>query len=127
MSCLSQASRVGTNTTQGSSQPCQEKFDQPSQENFNHDYWFNVTQGSIVYNDENESEDEENVQLENTELDECNPVEDSDAPLIFDSDEDDEVDYAEYLKTYKVPADNDESSSSEVVLKLKIKMMVALK
>ncbi|KAI3924719.1 hypothetical protein MKW92_041152, partial [Papaver armeniacum] len=59
------------------------------------------------------NQDEENVQLENTELDECNPVEDPDAPLIFDSDEDDEKDYAEYLKTYKFQAHNEESSSSE--------------
>lgn len=66
-----------------------------------------------MYNDENQSEDEENVQLENTELDECNPVEDLDDPLIFDSDEDDEKDYAEYLKTYKVLAHNEESSTSE--------------
>ncbi|XP_026390365.1 uncharacterized protein LOC113285832 [Papaver somniferum] len=66
-----------------------------------------------MYNDENQSEDEENVHLENTELDGCNPVEDPDAPLIFDSDEDDEKDYAEYLKTYKVLAHNEESISSE--------------
>ncbi|KAI3933366.1 hypothetical protein MKW98_006725, partial [Papaver atlanticum] len=111
--CLIQVTRVGNNSTQGSSQPSKEKF--------NHDYWVNVTQGSTSHNttqgntvdNGTEFEDEDNVQLENLELDECNPVEDPDAPLIFDSNEDNEIGYDEYIKSYKVPYYNEESSSSE--------------
>ncbi|RZC63787.1 hypothetical protein C5167_025559 [Papaver somniferum] len=95
---------------------------QPSQETFNHDYWFNriqgstahnATQGSTVDNDVNESEDEDIVHLENKSEDECNPVEDPYAPAIFDSYSENEIGYDEYVETYKVPVHNEESSSSE--------------
>ncbi|KAI3946259.1 hypothetical protein MKW92_035712 [Papaver armeniacum] len=110
----SQGGGNGTVTSQGSSQP--------RKETFNHDYWFNriqgsiahnATQGSTVDNDGNESEDEDIVHLDNESEDECNPVEDPDAPAIFDSDSENEIGYDEYVETYKVPVHNEESSSSE--------------
>ncbi|XP_026409494.1 uncharacterized protein LOC113304569 [Papaver somniferum] len=109
----SQGGGNGTITVQSSSQP--------SQETFNHDYWFNrigntshnATQGSTVDNDGNESEDDDIVHLENESEDECNPVEDPDASAILYSDSKNEIGYAEYVDTYKVPVHNEESSSSE--------------
>ncbi|KAI3950569.1 hypothetical protein MKW92_051341, partial [Papaver armeniacum] len=56
---------------------------------------------------------EDIVHLENESEDECNPVEDPDAPAIFDSDSENEIGYDEYVETYKVPVHNEESSSSE--------------
>ncbi|KAI3910172.1 hypothetical protein MKW92_017034, partial [Papaver armeniacum] len=91
-------------------------------ETFNHDYRFNRIQGSTAHNatkgitvdnDGNESEDEDIVHLENESKDECNQVEDPNAPAIFDSDSENEIGYDEYVETYKVPVHNEESSSSE--------------
>ncbi|KAI3950384.1 hypothetical protein MKW92_038877 [Papaver armeniacum] len=59
----------------------------PRKETFNHDYLV-----ALVDNDGNESEDEDIVHLENESEDECNPVEDPDAPAIFDSDSENEID-----------------------------------
>ncbi|KAI3984472.1 hypothetical protein MKX01_000135, partial [Papaver californicum] len=100
-SCVSEASKVGSSS-------------EPRQENSDHDYWVHTaTQGSTVEDGVKDTDNEDNVHLLNTELDECNPIEDPNALDIFDSDEDNDICYEEHVKTYKVPSQSEDSSSSE--------------
>lgn len=46
-------------------------------------------------------------------LDECHPIEDPNAPSIYDSDKYNDIDYKEIVKTYKVGYERTDSSSSE--------------
>ncbi|XP_026377962.1 uncharacterized protein LOC113272325 [Papaver somniferum] len=111
-SCVSQASVVGS-----SSVPIQVT------ENFNHDYWADavkntdaVNQIDAVNNNDagvSSDDEEENVVLENTTVDECHPIEDPNAPPIYDSDEEDDIDYEDIVKTYKVGDGSSHSSSGE--------------
>ncbi|XP_026450702.1 uncharacterized protein LOC113350798 [Papaver somniferum] len=111
-SCLSQASVVGS-----SSVPIQVT------ETFNHDYWVDTVNNSDVVNNSdavnnndavfNSDEDEENVVLENTNVDDCHPIEDPDAPPIFDSDEENDIEYEDIVKTYEVGDESTDSSNSE--------------
>ncbi|KAI3929643.1 hypothetical protein MKX01_025811 [Papaver californicum] len=78
-SCVSEASKVGCSS-------------EPRQENFDHDYWVHTaTQGSTVEDGVKDNDNEDNVHLLNTELDECHPIEYPNAPDIFDSDEDNDI------------------------------------
>ncbi|KAI3948182.1 hypothetical protein MKX01_014781, partial [Papaver californicum] len=78
-SCVSEASKVGSSS-------------EPIQENFDNDYWVHTaTQGSTVEDGVKDTDNEDNVHLSNTELDECHPIEDPNAPDIFDSDEDNDI------------------------------------
>ncbi|KAI3989377.1 hypothetical protein MKX01_001546, partial [Papaver californicum] len=96
-----EASKVGS-----SSEPRQKKFD--------HDYWVHTaTQGSTVEDGVKDTDNEDNVHLLNTELDECHPIEDPNAHDMFNSDEDNDICYEEHVKTYKVPSQIEDSSSSE--------------
>ncbi|KAI3914894.1 hypothetical protein MKX01_018063 [Papaver californicum] len=61
----------------------------------------------------NDTDNEYNVELLNTELDECHPTKDPNASDIFDSDEDSYIGCDEYVKTYKVPTQSEVSSSIE--------------
>ncbi|KAI3969225.1 hypothetical protein MKX01_037534, partial [Papaver californicum] len=100
-SCVSEASKVGCSS-------------EPRQENFNHDYWVHTaTQGSTMEDGVKDTDNEDNVHLLNTELDECHPIEDLNSPDIFDTDEDNDICYEEHVKTYKVPSQSEDSSSSE--------------
>ncbi|XP_026377969.1 uncharacterized protein LOC113272333 [Papaver somniferum] len=111
-SCVSQASVVGS-----SSVPIQVT------ENFNHDYWVDavkntdaVNQIDAVNNNDarvSSDDDEENVVLENTTVDEFHPIEDPNAPPIYDSDEEDDIDYEDIVKTYKLGDESSDSSSGE--------------
>ncbi|KAI3920194.1 hypothetical protein MKX01_017851 [Papaver californicum] len=100
-SCVSEASKVGSSS-------------ELRQENFDHDYWVHTaTQGSTVEDGVKDTDNEDNVHLLNTELDDCHPIEDPNAPDIFDSDEDNDICYEDHVKTYKVPSQSEDSSSSE--------------
>ncbi|KAI3905061.1 hypothetical protein MKX01_017307, partial [Papaver californicum] len=100
-SCISQASVVGS-----SCQPVEVIDEEPVEviaEEFNHEFWVNTT---LNFNEK------DNVQLENIDLDECHPIENPIAPFIFESDEEN-VDFSDYVKTYKVGTDNEKQNSSE--------------
>ncbi|KAI3969534.1 hypothetical protein MKX01_020095 [Papaver californicum] len=100
-SCVSEASKVGCSS-------------EPRQENFDHDYWVHTaTQYSTVEDGVKDTDNEDNVHLLNTKLDECHPIEDPNVPNIFDSDEYNDICYEEHVKTYKVPSQSEDSSSSE--------------
>ncbi|KAI3988974.1 hypothetical protein MKX01_016545, partial [Papaver californicum] len=98
-SCVSEASKVGSSS-------------EPRQENFDHDYWVHTaTQGSTVEDGVKDTDNEDKVHPLNTELDEYHPIEDPNAPDIFDSDEDYDICYEEHVKIYKVPSQSEDSSS----------------
>ncbi|XP_026451250.1 uncharacterized protein DDB_G0290685-like [Papaver somniferum] len=121
-SCLSQATVVGSSST--------------PVDNFNHDYWVDEVNNTAAGDntdagdkanagdktdtgdktdagDNSDGDDEDNVVLENTTVDECHPIEDPNAPPIFDSDEENDIDYEDIVKTYKVGDESSDSSSSE--------------
>ncbi|XP_026452312.1 uncharacterized protein LOC113352746 [Papaver somniferum] len=88
-SCLSQATVVGSSST--------------PVDNFNHDYWVDEVTNTAA-GDNTDA---------NTTVDECHPIEDPNAPPIFDSDEENDIDYEDIVKTYKVGDESSDSSSSE--------------
>ncbi|KAI3976545.1 hypothetical protein MKX01_008403 [Papaver californicum] len=57
--------------------------------------------------------DEDNMVLEKNSLNECHPIEDPNALPIFDSDEENEIDYEDIVNTCKVAGNSDDLCTSE--------------